>query len=392
MKNRALLLFLLFAIPSIKIQAANLRSGKNIQITEAISDDLYLTADKITITAPVKGDVTAAGSSINISDTVLGDVLLTGGEIQLLSFVQDDIRAIGGTLNIRQGCGGDLLLFGGTVIIHEDAHIIGDVILFGGELVINGTIDGNVKCYGGSITMNGTMGKDIFIKGGTLFLNGPVSGNAVLAGSELSLGPKVLFNEKVNYWTPNGEISFEGHAKNAVYDADLGKSFEENEWSVGSIFSFLIFGLFTSLLVAILLIFLLGRYFARGAHRFENDFFKSFGFGVIYVIGIPVVIAILILTLIGIPLGLLLLSIFLFTLLFAPTFSAVLLTYWLKYHYGKHWNKWIILLISGAIFLGIWLLLMVPIIGWLTGIVVIGASLGAILLGIGQKRISTAVL
>lgn len=375
----------------LSLQAAEPKARERIEISTPQNDDLYLAGEKIIISAPIKGDLTAAGSSITVSDSIHGDLLLAGGDILITGYVADDIRVFGGTINIQGRCGGDLIIIGGTVNIHSTARVMGDVIVMGGQIEINGNIEGTLKVYGGNITVSGRVNKDVEIKGGELYFNGIVTGNTVIATEKLNLGPQARLERQVRYWTEDGEISFDNAAANAQYDPSLGEGFEDKGWT-GAGMAFLLFSLFASLLLSILLIFVFGRYFSRGSHHLQSDFFKNFGFGILYVLGVPVLIALLMVTIIGIPLALLFLGIYLFTLVFAPTFSAVIITYWLKWRNKKEWGNWLMVLISGGIFLAFCLVLIIPFVGWLVGIFVVGASFGAILSGAFHRRITSAVL
>lgn len=372
--------------------AAEPQARERIEISTPQNDDLYLAGERIIISAPINGDLTAAGSSITVSDSIYRDILLAGGDILVTGYVADDIRVFGGTLNIHGSCGGDLIIIGGTVNMHSTARVMGDVIVMGGEIEINGSIEGTLKVYGGNIALNGSVNNDVEIKGGELYLNGIVAGNTVIAAEKLNLGPQARLEKQVRYWTENGEMSFDNVAANALYDPALGEDFESEGWAGAGFIAFLIFSLFASLLLSILLVFVFGRYFSRGAHHFQSDFFKNFGFGILYVLGVPVLIALLMTTVIGIPLGLLFLALYLFTLVFAPTFSAVLITYWLKWRNKKEWGNWLMVLISGGIFLAFCLVLIIPFAGWLLGIFVVGASFGAIFSGAFHRRITSAVL
>ncbi len=393
MKKLLLIALLVILVSGISwMRAAEPQAGERIEISNPQNDDLYLAGQEIAISALINGDLTAAGPSIIVSDSINGDLLLAGGDILITGYIADDIRVFGGTLNIQGSCGGDLIIIGGTVNIHSTANVMGDVIAMGGEIDILGNIEGKLKTYGGKINLGGRVNKDAEIKGGELYINGVVAGNAIIAAEKLSLGSQARLENQVRYWTEGGEMSFDNAASHAQFDPALGEGFEDETWGGAGFIFFLIFSLFASLLLSTLLVFVFGRYFSRGSHHFQSDFFKNFGFGILYILGIPVLIALLMVTIIGIPMGLLFLGLYLFTLVFAPTFAAVLITYWLRWRNKKEWGNWLLVLISGRIFLAFCLILFTPFVGWLIGVFVVGASFGAILSGSFQRRITSAVL
>lgn len=379
MRSSFLLLLLAVALPWA--QAAEPKAAEQIQISEPINDDLYLAAEKIVLSAFLTGDFVAAGSEINIEDTVDGDALIAGGDIKINGYVTDDIRAFAGTLDIHGGSGGDIMIFGGEVTLHREAVVGADVVIFGGEVEINGQVQGSVMIYGGSLSLNGSVGEDLELKGGEIYVNGTVAGESVIAAENLEIGSSARFSGPVRYWSQQGEVDFGKTATTAIYDSELGEKFREEDWSFSGFFAFLLYSVLASLLVAAFLIFGFGRYFSQGVSRLRNDFFKSFGTGVLYVLAVPFLIFLLMISLIGIPLGLLGFAFFIFTLFFAPVIASVMLAYWLRARNNQDWGDWLMVLISGGIFVALWLLMIIPFIGWLVGIVVIGSVFGAIILG-----------
>lgn len=383
-------LFLLLLSPAIAIpvQAAELKATDQITITQAVTDDLYLAAEKVTVSAPVTGDIVACGSMVRLNDTVHGDALLAAGNIDLTGYVTDDIRAFGGTVDIRGGAGGDLLVFGGTVIIHSDATIAGDVVIFGGDVEIHGTVAGNITGYGGRLWLEGHVQGNADLQGGQLTLNSVVAGDATLVAEKIELGSNARFNGPVRYWTGDGEMDFGAAAPNAVYDSQLGEAYNgrDNGWTVAGSLGFLLLATLASLLLAALLIFVCDHTLSRGAVHFRQEFFKSFGFGVLYVIGTPLALLVLMITVFGIPLALLGLFTYLFTMVFGPSFASVILAYWIRDRYNKSWSRWTLFWLSGAIFIALCLIFSIPVIGWLAGIVVVGAAFGSIILGISGKK------
>lgn len=367
-------------------EAAEPRAADQIRISSPTTDDLYLAGEEVNILAPVTGDIVAAAGKIHLNDSLWGDALLAGGELFVNAYVLDDIRAFGGTIHISADVGGDVLIFGGTVKIDQNSEVEGDVIVFGGELEVLGNIKGSLRSFGGSINFSGSVQEDAVFKAGDVYLNGSVAGKTSIAAEDIDLGESASFTGRVRYWTPDGQADFAGAATDAVYDEDLGEGYEDSEWTGIGFFGFLFYSLFASLLLAILLVFGFGQYFAQGSQYLKDDFAKSFGLGVLYVILLPVLVFLLMLTLIGIPLGILTLVLYGFSLIFAPAITAVLITYYLNKRYSKNWNRWFTVLISGGVFLLLSLLMMIPFVGWLIGIVVIGAAFGALVLATFKAR------
>ncbi|MDZ7846444.1 MAG: hypothetical protein U5L96_06590 [Owenweeksia sp.] len=88
----------------------------------------------------------------------------------------------------------------------------------------------------------------------------------------------------------------------ASFDPGLGRDFDGDDWSGPGLLGFILYGVLASFLLTILLIFSFKKYFINAATRWKGDFFKSFGFGILYIVGVPVAIIVLFISIIGIPL------------------------------------------------------------------------------------------
>jgi hypothetical protein len=372
--------------------AAEPKAGEEVHISSTVNDDLYLAGKNVTVSAKVNGDVVAAGANVQVSDTVFGDAILAGGDVGISGFVTDDIRIAGGDIEIFKGAGSDVLVFGGTVIIHEGALIRGDLIVFGGDVEINGKIEGELTVFSGNVKLNADVADGAEVKCGSLYVNGHISGDSEIAAEDLVLGPSAKFSGTLRYWTRDGETNFGPAAENAIYDPSLELAEDTDhdpsglEAILGGI-GFVILSFFSSVLIILILVFVFGKYFKMGGERVEKELFKNFGFGVLYVIAIPVLIMTLLISVIGIPIALLVLVLYIFTLVFAPTISSVLVANYINHKYQRDWNNWLIVLVSSGVLIVLGLLIMIPFVGWLIGILVIGASFGAILSSFNQKNV-----
>jgi len=390
MKTNTTLFALLLCIVGISsAHAAEPKAAESVNITQAITDDLYLAGGQVSIDAPVAGDIVAAGGELYLNDSLKGDALLAGGEMEIRGYVSDDIRATGGKLNLYSSVGGDLLVFGGEVTVHSGVNIAGDVILFAGDMEFEGNISGELRVYGGELDFNGTVGQSAFLTAGDIDFNGMVTGSSVITAGHMDLGPAARFEGPVRYWTDKGELDFGQAASSVTYDETLGEKYEDKEWQMdgGDIFGFTLYGLLASLLLAAILIFGLGDYFERAAVRVEKSFVRSFAFGILYFLGVPVLILVLFVTAIGLPLGLLLGAFYLFTLVFGATFAAVVFTNWLNNRNNAHWSKFMKLIVSGGAFLILWFLVAIPFVGWFASMVLVAAAFGGLLLSGSRNRI-----
>ncbi|XLS30590.1 hypothetical protein ACJD0Z_07125 [Flavobacteriaceae bacterium M23B6Z8] len=335
-------------------------------------DDTYSAAETMTVNAVVKGDLVIAGGKLTVNDSIMGDLTAAGGEFLLNGYVEDDVRIAVGKAIIDSEIGDDLVIFGGEVIITKNA-----------------VIHGNIKCFAGDITMNGTVMGKLNLKGTDVFVNGIAKDSSKIITEDLTLGSNAKFYKDVEYWNSDGEIDF----NNALVDANSRFKQELEEEQSSSLQSLgmgalklWIFYVLSAFLVILVIHALFKNAFADAVVGIENKLLKSFGFGLIYLFGIPLIILLAFLLIIGIPLGLFAAGVFVFSLFFGHLIAALLLVYYVKHNKAKNWNFWSITFLALLFAIGLRLLTMIPFVGILISIVILSITYGALTLKVIEAK------
>ena len=369
------------------------QSGDNINIRDTIGDDVYLAGDHLMVDAPVVGDVIAAGNEIQIRDSVTYDVIAAGSEIWLSGTVGDDVRVAGGEIIIDSEIGDDLILFGGKVRITEEAIIRGNLNVFAGEVDIEGDIEGEARISAGTIRMNGVIGGDARLRTNDLWIDGVFEGQSKLIADELKLGDQARFYGDVEYWTDDAEIDFGNSLINSQASFNEEMVEESEEYPVGFLsvatLGFWMFYIISAFLLIILFNWAFRKFFPKAANQVNENLWRSMGFGLIYLFGIPLLIFICFIVLVGIPVGLFLLCIYVFSLLFGHLIVSLITTYYLNNRNDKSWNFWTISVLALAIAIILRLITLLPILGFVFSVFIIAVAFGAIYLAIAEpyKRI-----
>ena len=324
--------------------SANYKSGEVVDVSAANLGDYYLAGKDINVSSIIIGDVIAAGENVWIKDSVRGDLLIGAGKIDIDGYIGDDARLSAGEIVINSRIEGDLIVFAGMVKVTQDASIAGDVICYAGEITLYGNVGGNLISAGGEIKLKNTIGGNVEIKAGEIFFDAHVMGDMEMAGKEIILGEGASCDGSITYWSGEGEMDFSGISHSAIYDDDLAIIEEDEDWSsivkwmgIGVIAYWIIF-ILSAFLVILILEYLFGNYFSQAASLLAKSWIKSFGFGMLFFIGVPVVIIILLVSIIGIPIGLFALSIFLIALLFSTTVSGITIVHYFKNKSSQEWT------------------------------------------------------
>lgn len=378
MKSYILYFSLLLSIFSFSQQKDN----KNVILTDNQNDDTYLAGENVRSEAPIHGDMVIAGGDIKVRDTVYQDLLIAGGEIFINGYIADDIRAAGGTLTIDTEVGDDVIVAGGEVYITDNTIINGNLINFSGDIEMNGTVKGMVKSYAGSIEINGTINKEAQLYGEDVIINGIINGPSKIVGEDIQIGKTAKFYNDVAYWSENGEVDFGNSLINATatLDKSLMKEHDGFSWKGFGILAFgvWIFYLFSAFLALLLLNWAFQKFLSTAAANLNTQFFKSLGYGLIYIFGIPIVIIITFFMVVGIPVGLFLGSLYIFSLLFGHLVTSLLFSHYFAQRPEKKWGFWEISLFALLIAAGIRLLTFIPFLGGIIAIVVIALGYGLV--------------
>lgn len=369
MKPIALLLIALCSIASF----AQSDTKGEILINQSQQDDTYLAGKTIKVNAPVKGDLVIAGGSLRVNDSIHGDLIAAGGELFLNGYIDDDCRLAVGRTTIDSEVGDDLFVFGGEVILTKNAVIHGDLI-----------------CFAGNIEMSGEVLGKIDIKGSDVYIDGSIRESSKINGEEISIGSNAKFYKDVEYWHSDGELDFENSLVNASGQFNENLSEENPQLSLTSFgtdsIKLWVYYILSAFLVILVLHALFRNAFSAAVEGIDNNWLKSFGFGLIYLIGIPLLIILALLMIIGIPLGLFATVIFLFSLLFGHLIAALLVVYYIKNRKEKDWGFWTITFMALLCAIGLRLLTIIPFAGIAVSVIILSITYGALTLKVIQSK------
>ena len=365
--------FLLITLFCSLITFGQTENDGEILINETQQDDTYRAGETINVNAVIQGDLVIAGGKLIVNDSVYGDLTAAGGELFLNSYIADDVRIAVGRTTIDSEVGDDLIIFGGEVILTKNA-----------------IIHGNLTCFAGNVQMNGEVLGKLDIKGSEVLINGTIRETSKIMAEDITVGSNAKFYKDVEYWASDGEKDFKNSLVNAKaqFNEDLGE--EKSQLSMTSFgtnsFILWVYYLLSAFLVILVLHALFRNAFSLAVEGIENNLLKSFGFGLIYLIGIPLLIILTLLMIIGIPLGLFAAIIFIFSLLFGHLIAALLIVYYLKHKKEKDWGFWSITFLALLCAAVLRLLTIIPFAGILISVAILSITYGALTLKVIHSK------
>ena len=322
-------------IPWFQAQAFESKIGDDLDIIETVNDDLYIAGGRISIDAPINGDLTIAWGELEINGEISQDANIAGGDILITASVGDDLRIAGWNVRIESDIEWDLVVFAGDVKIAKWVIISWDVSVYAWRVVINGEVLWNAKIWAEELVLNGT-----------------ISGN-----TEVMLGN---FKNPSNTWKITGDLNYESSEKLTGLESvttgeiifkqsDIRSDFE------GGIMSFIawfyvleIIGLF---IFASLILLYFEKMFSSISKKMRKHTWKSFVYGLLIVIGTPILIILLAISVIWIPFALFVLFAYIFMFVFITLLNVMVLSSLVinKYKVKELYKKLLIILLFGIV-------------------------------------------
>jgi hypothetical protein len=358
----------LFAWLPLQARAADLRQGSDVTVGsgETVNDDIYAGAGTVSIRGTVNGSVIAGGGTITVSGTITRDLILGGGTINITGHVGGSIIAAGGNITVNGPVAQDIVVTGGTIDIGSEGTIGRDLVVAGGTATVSAPIARRVQMSAGSLTLRNRVGGDVRGRVDHLKLDGAQIGGNLDYTSNNSV-------ERVN----GGRV-----AGTTTRHTPTDRGGDGGNGFLGWLRSLI--GIFA---LGLLLIFLFPALSSRAIDTERAQPWASLGIGAGILVITPIVA--LIAFIVGIFvggwwLGLLLIPLWILALAIGYAISGFLLgrLIFARLGWGGYHDAFALL---GGLFV-LTIVGLVPVIGWLVGLVAVVLGAGALALVMLTRR------
>lgn len=355
--------FLLLSAVLSPVYAAEFRTGDQISISETQEPlvNPYIFGGNIRIDAPISNELTTAGGDIFIDAPVEGSALVAGGNISLRGSVGNNARIAGGNITIDSPITNDLVVAGGSVTVTPEASVGGDLLFAGGSLRVEAPVNGNIRVAGGNVIINGRV-------------NGDITGEV----EKLELGPQAVIAGNLSYKSPERAQIAQGAAVQGRTDYKQSEDRRDDGRDTGAfITGAALYKLLADILITVLFI-----YFFRGAlasvfARMKASPLRSgaIGFGVFFLMPLAALF-LLILVWLGVAGLLTYVLLYIVALFVMKAFIGwIIMTWWKDSKKEKYILDWRAGIIGPIV---VFLLLLIPILGWLAIAIIFLIGLGAL--------------
>jgi hypothetical protein len=356
--------FFVFSVPRVSAKVITNQNGEvNVAKNEIVDDDLFIGAQTVQIDGTVNGDVFIGAQTVKITGDINGNVHVGANTIYLGGIVNGNVYA--GAQNIlvsEANIGGSLLVGAATVNVDQSSVVEGSILAGAGAFSMNSQVGRSVYVGTGNMTLgdNTNIGKDLYYAVGKNKGQENISQSAKIAGmirkSEINTNQKREQLETAKKSMP---------AAMSVYKFG------------STIISFL-----GALIIGFLYQKLCNKHLTQTANIVTKSFWKIFGIGFLATIAFIPGVIILCITVIGIPVAGLTFLLFILFAYLSKFVAGLAIGDWMSKKY-----KWKLSTMKslGTGLLVIYILKMIPVIGFLTGLVVLWVGLGALTLRVFSK-------
>lgn len=260
------------------------------------------------------GVIGAQSASPNPAQTgPAGSIVVEEGE------TSQGISTASGTVVVRGTVDGDVNAVAGDVVIAESGRVTGNVNGAAGSVRIGGTVDGNVDVASGSVVFERTarVGGDVNLGAGTVVIAGTIDGDATVGADSIRVAPTAVIGGDLRY---DAALTLEEGATvegSVIRDESIGGGMGPVGWGTGWTvpgWADSVYGFFANLVLGFVLLGLFPRFSDEVADTVRDRPARSGGWGLLVLVGVPVVLIAFAITIVGIPVALLGVFLYLFAL------------------------------------------------------------------------------
>ena len=372
-----LLVSLLILMISSPVFAFDVREGDTVTIAsgEVVDDDLYFAGGDIVINGTVNGDVFAAGRSITINGKVNGGITFGGQTATINGEITNGLRFGGQSIIVNGRIGRDLVVGCSQLSVSSTGQIDGDLVFGAGTAQVNGSIGDSILGGASDITLANNVGGDVALSVGRL---------TITSGADIQGDIKYTSPNEANIQSGariSGGISHlipERPDKTDISTGIMAGIIGAAVWKILSYVMIFIIGL--------ILILIAKKRIALMQLAIQKSPWQTLGWGALILIATPIAAIIVMITVIGLPLGIISLALWGIALYLSQIPVALLLGRLITRQNRELDSTGIMI---GALALGLlvlFVLRLIPIIGWIVGLLVIVFGLGTLVTSIGTVR------
>lgn len=270
---------------------------------DSVTGNYSLSKDK-----SLNGNLVAAGNNVDINGSVSRDLVIAGNMLSVTSVIGNNAFMAGNSIVITDKVKGDVFTAGANVKIDKNAVIDGSLIVGASNVKVDGEVKGDIYAGTGILELNGKIGGKVNAGVGTLII-GPSAEIAGKVTYSSQQDAKINSDAKIS-----GGLNKQLAPQSSFLDKiGLGKN------SIGST----LVSIITILLFGVIFLTLFPQFTTSVADKLSEKLWASLGWGILTLIGMPIVIILSFVIIVGLPIGLVLMCLYFLALYMAKIFVGL---------------------------------------------------------------------
>jgi cytoskeletal protein CcmA (bactofilin family) len=353
---RMLIVLLAFSVPGFSLEQ---RHGEVVTVAarETIDDTLLATGDIVRVEGVVNGDVLAFGGTVEVRGTVKGDLVSFAKRTVVSGTVEGNIYNFSNSLDLDGQLGHSLYGLMQSLDVNDRGRVGEGMVVGAGDVTLEGEVTRSVNIYAGNADVSGSIGRELTMAGDNLILT-----STARVGGNLSARVRQLKNVHI------------ADGATITGSRDIQLRVKENHFTRPRFYFFQAVWLAAAMLVGWLGLVLFPGFFQASA-RAVGSGWRSLGFGLGVLAGVPVAAFLIAITLVGFPASLMLIAFYLTAIYLAKIWVGAYLGQKLLKSTEANKSDWLLGLLAGLLILTV--VEFIPYLGGLVRFVVVCLGLGA---------------
>ncbi len=252
------------------------------------------------------------------------------------------------------------------------------IVITGGAVVPAGQTAGDVVALDGPVRIAGRATGDVVAVSGPVRITGRVDGDVAAVSDRAFLAPTARVGGDLLYGDERPVVAQGARVDGSIKDKNWADTLSSPGWGLAGPLAWWLAVSISTLLVGALLLLLAPRMLAAAERSARGHLGAAVGWGVLVAIALPLVAILLLVTLVGIPLGAALLLALVPVMLVAYVTSA-----WILGRRVVKERTWLALLAGWGI---LRVLALIPVAGFLVGLVATIVGLGSLVVALWHSR------
>jgi hypothetical protein len=293
------------------VSALEIIAEEDVLITTEQTSDIVIAWGEVNIQSTLHQDAIIAGWDLLINAPILQDLIFAGWDVSINEEVKDDIRWIGWNITIDSNVAGDVILAAWDIRIKKGVTIWGDLIIAAGKATIDWDVLWKFKFAWGELKLNGTIWGDAQI-----YVDKFKSASGSNASIWWNLDYRSELKNEILESITKGSINY----KEAIWEKQFKKDIKE------SIMSYIIVKILFIFIFSTVLFFFFQKFYKRTGKILAEKTGKSFLYGLLTFLLIPILAILFFISVIGVPIGILLVFWFVMLIIFLEVINVTVLT------------------------------------------------------------------